>query len=270
VPETVLSAEVQTKLDSEKALESYHRDEQWLQGTIEHFRHNLETMVRMSSRRGIPVILMHPVSNLKDCPPFKSESRTDLSESEKRQVADLRQRARQLGWDNVYGKIALLEEAVTIDTRDAGLLFTLGTCYAHIGRWAEAEKWFIRAKDEDICPLRILEPMHEIIEGVARHHNTPPVDVRALVKDQTEDGIPGDEWLLDHAHPTVTGHQLIASALFRAIEEMSLVRASEGWVEKRDKLWQRHLSSLDDAYYARGVARLRRLQQWSRGRIPKE
>ena len=32
---------------------------------------------------------------------------------------------------------------------------------------------------------------------------------------QSEAGIVGDEWLLDHVHPSIQGHQQIADALFR-------------------------------------------------------
>ncbi len=269
-PKTVLPTKVQTKLDSQNGLESYHRDEVWRQGTIEHFSRNLETMVRMSRIAGVPVILLNPVSNLKDCPPFKSESRTDLSKSQMRRVAELRERAGKLDWGDTYGKIRLLEQAAALDNRHAGLLFLLGRCYAHIGRSAEAKKWFVLAKEEDVCPLRILEPMHKAIREVAAQYRVPLVDAKSLIEECTEDGIPGDEWLLDHAHPSIEGHQLIAEALYQVLEDMELVRTPEGWRTIRDELWRRHLSSLNEAYFAHGVARLERLHKWSRGRIPIE
>jgi hypothetical protein len=137
-----------------------------------------------------------------------------------------------------------------------------------IGRHTEAKGWLVRAKDEDICPLRMLEPMHEIVQETAAHHRLPLVDVRAMVEARTEDGIAGDEWLLDHVHPTISGHQLIANALYQTVVEMNLVPSSDQWEETRDALWRRHLASLNEAYYARGLARLERLRQWSRGRIP--
>jgi len=265
---TVLSTEVKTKLDLQEGLESYHRDEVWRQGTIEHFRYNLETMVRMSRRAGVPVILVNPVSNLKDCPPFKSEFSTDLSESQVQRVVGLWEQAGKLDWGDTYGKIRLLEQAAAIDSRHAGLLYLLGKCYEHIGRFVEAEKWFVMAKEQDICPLRILEPMHEAIRDVASQYHVPLVDVKTLIEEYTEDGIPGEEWLLDHAHPSITGHQHIADALYQAMEEMKLVSTPEGWLATRDELWQHHISSMNEAYYAHGITRLQRLHQWSRGRIP--
>ena len=266
---TVLPAEAQARLDFEDGLASYHRDDVWRAGTIEHFGRNLATMVRMCREAGVAIILANPVSNLKDCPPFKSQFRTGLSENQMQRIVELREQAGQLDWADTYAKIGLLEQAVEIDDRHAELLYLLGKCYARIWRFAEAKKWFVLAKEEDVCPLRILEPMHKAIRDVATQYHVPLVDVETLVAERIKDAIPGDEWLLDHVHPSIAGHKLIADALYQTMEEMELIRTPDGWRTARDELWQRHLSSLDDLYYRRGAARLERLHKWT-GRIPTE
>ena len=63
---TVLSTEVKTKLDVKTGLSTYHRDPVWQRGIIEHFRRNLEVLVQTAQRADVPIILMNPVSNLKD------------------------------------------------------------------------------------------------------------------------------------------------------------------------------------------------------------
>ena len=259
---TVLPTEVDAKLDYEDGLETYHRDDVWREGTIEHFKHNLLTMVRMSQSAGIPVILVNPVSNLKDTPPFKSEF--SVSEIEKEQIIELWEQARKLSWDNAYGKIRLLEQAAEIDSRHAELLYLIGKCYEHKGRLAEAKKWFVKAKEEDVCPLRILEPMHEAILSVAADNNVPLVDAKQLIEKNSPEGVPGDEWLLDHVHPSIQGHQLIADSLYEAMEDMKLVSKSENWLTTRDKLWQHNLSSLNKVYFIQGLTRLKSLHNWSR------
>jgi len=266
--QTVLPADVQTKLDLREGLGSYQRDSRWRQGIVEHFGQNLQTMVQMARRAGVPIILVNPVSNLKDCPPFKSEFRADLSPVQRERVTDLWARSDRLDWSQAHEKLGLVEQAAAIDDQHAGLLFATGTCYQHIGRPDEAKEWFVRAKDEDICPLRILEPMHRLIRETAVQYDLPFVDVRAMIEEHTEDGIPGKEWLLDHVHPTISGHKLIADALYQAIAEMDLVPSPDHWQDTREELWRRHLASLNEAYFAQGLARLERLRQWSRGRIP--
>jgi len=266
----VLPTEVEAKLDFEDGLKWYHRDDAWRRGTIEHFGRNLEAMVQMSQEADVPIILANPAANLEDCPPIKSQPGTDVSESQRLRVGELREQTRQLGWDDAYGKIRLLEQAVAIDGRDAGLLYVLGKCYARIGRFDEAKKWFIKAKDEDICPLRILEPMRDAVRDTAARSDLPLVDVQALIESRSDNSIAGEKWLLDHVHPSIAGHKLIADALFQAMESMELVHRDENWPATRDQLWENHLSSLDDRYYRQGAARLKRLQIWSRGRMPDE
>lgn len=259
---TVLPVEVDAELDYKGGLKNYHRDDVWREGTIEHFKYNLKTMIRMSQSSGIPVILVNPVSNLKDTPPFKSEF--SVSEKEKEQVIKLEEQAAMLGWNNARGKIRLLEQAADIDSRHAGLLFLIGKCYERTGRLAEAKKWYIKAKDEDVCPLRILEPMHEAVLSAAADNNVPLVNAKKLIEKNSPEGVPGDEWLLDHVHPSIRGHQLIADKLYEVMEDMKLVSKSEGWMISRNKLWKDNLSSLNEVYFSKGLTQLKDLRIWSR------
>lgn len=267
-PKTVLGPEVRTKLDLKESLAAYHRDDSWRDRVVSDFRHNLEVMVQAAQQAGVPVILVNPPSNLKDCPPFKSQASPGLSEAQRQRLGQLRHQAGSLGWSDVYGKIAYLKEAVEIDDRNAELLYLLGSCYERLGRAEEAKSWFIRAKDEDVCSLRILEPMAQAVRDVADDHDIPLIQAHVLLEARTADGVLGDEWLLDHVHPSIQGHQLIAESLFQAMQRMGLVEDNSAPLANRDKIWRRHLESLNDAYYARGTARLERLRQWSRGRIP--
>ena len=269
-PKTILHPEVQTRLDFQEGLKSYHRDQAWRKDIIKHFHHNLESMARMSHAANVPLILVNPVSNLKDCPPFKSEHGSELSEEQIQLVNELRRKAGELEWSQAYEKLRLLEQAAAIDSRHAGLLFLLGKCYEHIGRFSQAKELYIKAKEEDICPLRILEHMHEIIHEVAGRYKIPLVDVRKLIEQRTTNGIAGSEWLLDQVHPNITGHRLIADALYEAMEQNSIVRTPADWNTRRNQLREQHLASLDNAYYARGEARLKRFAEWSRGRIPEQ
>ncbi len=267
----VLPTEVEAKLDFKDGLKWYHRDDEWRRGTTKHFAGNIEAMVKMARQAGVPIILVNPVVNLEDCPPIKSQPFVEAAE--KQRVVELREQARRLAWDNAYGKIRLLEQAAAIDARDAGLLYVIGKCYARIGRFEEAKKWFVKAKEEDICPLRILEPMRDAISDVAARYDAPLLDAQALIEGRSENSIAGAQWLLDHVHPSIAGHKLIADAFLEIMRDMGLVQPAEnpgGWRAARDKLWEEHLSSLDGLYYRKGAARQKMLQTWSRGRMPDE
>ena len=248
---SVLPLEVQAKLDYEKGLESYRRDDVWHDGTIEHFGRNLETLVRMSLDADVPIILVNPVSNIRDCAPFKSQFSEDLSKGEVEKVVELWEQASKLDWVDVADKVKLLEQALEIEERHAGLLYAAGKCYERMGRWNEAKERFLAAKEEDICPLRILEPMREVI-----------------FEEQADNAIVGNLQLLDHMHPTISGHQLIAKALFDEMIRLKLVNSADDFEIRREELWREHLASLDDIYFAHGARRLKKVQEWSRGKIP--
>ncbi|MHC4740783.1 MAG: GDSL-type esterase/lipase family protein [Planctomycetota bacterium] len=267
-PEKSLPTEVDAKLDFDDGIKWYHRDDPWRQGVIDHFGRNLDAMARMAHEAGIPIILANPVVNLADCPPIKSEP--SVQGAEKQRADERRRQARQLSWDDYYGKLRLLEQAAAIDSRDAGLLYVIAKCYARIGRFDDAKKCYIKAKEEDICPLRILEPMRNAISDVAARYGVPLIDVQDLIDISSEADSAGATWLTDHVHPSMAGHRLIADAFLSTMENMGLVRPKEGWQSDRAKLWEEHLASLDDLYYRKAEARLKRLQIWSRGRIPDE
>ena len=264
---TVLPTEIEAKLDQHNGWNSYHRDETWRADVIEHFNLNLETMIRICRGAGTPVILMNPVSNLKDCPPFKSEFNFNLSERHINYIIDLWDQADALDESDVQGKMELLKKTASIDHRHAGLLYQMGKCCERLERYSDAKHWYIQAKEEDICPLRMLEPMHEIVLKTASQYRLPLVNMKALFEEQSEHDIPGAEWLLDHVHPNIKGHQLIADELYTRMEEMNLVQTPAHWRSIRDEFWEEHLSKFDESYYEDGAQTLENMREWGRGRF---
>ncbi|WP_417388439.1 hypothetical protein [Gimesia sp.] len=95
------------------------------------------------------------------------------------------------------------------------------------------------------------------------------VDIRRLIEQQTPNGIPGSEWLVDHVHPSIEGHQLIADALFEKLVALQICSQTADWESNRDQLRQTHLNSLPEEYFLRGALRSRRLEGWSRGHSQK-
>ncbi len=232
-PRSTLPTEVKTKLDTRKGPESYHRDPVWRRGIIAHFRRNLGIMVQMAQSAGVPIILMNPVSNLKDSPPFKSEYRSDLPPQESERIIELWDQAADLGWTDVQQKLHLLQQAAQLDKQHARICYLIGKCHEQLGRLSEAKPWFVQAREEDICPLRMLQPMHQAVLDTAEQYRAPLVDVQQLFEQRSRDGVVGDEWLLDHVHPSITGHQLIADALYPILETMGLAHTPKDWDAQR-------------------------------------
>ncbi len=261
-----LKAEVDALLDHNGGLADYHRDDAKQRAIVSHFENNLRRMVGLARQAGVPVILTNPVSNLKDCPPFKSASSPNLSEAERRRVADLRRKAANVKGSRSTEKVELLEEAAAIDARNAALLFELAGAYESIGENDHALAYYIRAQDEDICPLRMLEALHEVLSRVARQTDTPLVDARKLFAAQAQGAASGDDLLLDHVHPRIEGHQRLAAAFLEKMRQMGSVSPAAGWQKRRTSLYQDQLDNLPFGYYVRGQERLVGLKLWTQGR----
>lgn len=263
---TILPTEVDALLDYKGGLENYHRDPDWRAGVIEHFEANLRRMVGIAERAGVPILLVNPGCNLRDTPPFKSERRNDLSDEEIAEWTSLREQAEESRSTDPNRSLELLMKAVALDNRHAGTLYRLGRTYDSLGRTDLALEAYEKAKEEDICPLRILEPMNRAILDLARKEEIPLVDARTLLIEQSVDGIPGDDVYLDHVHPTIENHQRIANAILERMGELGMVEIEDGWIDQRDRAFADHLQSLNEAYFAQGQRRLERLRGWAAGR----
>lgn len=268
----LLPSEVEALLDYRGGLEEYHRDDAGRQAVIDHFRFNLERIVALTRAAGVPLVLMNPVSNLADSPPFKSEHRADLSDEELAEWTTLSEQghADLRGEDhNLARATRLFERATEIDPRHAGGWYSLAKCYESAGDYGRAREAFIRAKDEDVCPLRILEPMHQAVLDVAAQTGTPLVDARRLFESKSPHELVGGQWLVDHVHPGPEGHQLLSDALLEKLIELDMVRPQDHWQQRKSLRYREHYDALGNLYFIRGTERLARLRGWARGRAEK-
>ena len=262
----VLGPEADAMLDYRDGIARYRRDEAWRRGGIEHYRHNVRRMIGLCRDADVPLVLVNPVSALRNCPPFKSEHRDGLTADQRRRWEALCRNAGQLIGVNPFRSAELLKKAAAIDGQYAGLHYLRGECLERMRRSSAARAAYVRAKELDVCPLRMLEPMHRDLLAIARGTGTPLVDVRRLFERRSKDGIPGGVLLLDHVHPSIPGHSLIAEALFEELKRQGVVRPRRGWQERREAAVQKHLDALGDVYFAQGRERLHRLRGWAAGR----
>jgi lysophospholipase L1-like esterase len=265
----ILPTEVEALLDYKGGLEEYHRDDAWRAGVIEQYRYNLRRMIAMCRAAGVEMILCNPVSNSCDCPPFKSEHRGDLTSAELAEwEAACEAASRSLrGKDNKLGEaIRLYERATRIDPVHAGGFYNLAKCYHAAGQRDKARAAYLQAKELDVCPLRILQPMNEAVLQIAEETGTPLLDAQRLFEERSKDHIVGGDWLVDHVHPGIEGHQLLAGALTEMlIAELGLA-PQPGWEAVRKKWYREHFDSIDPVYFSHAMERLRAQNNWAAGR----
>ena len=265
-----LPAEVEARLDFRDGLTAYSRDDVWKRDVVRHFEHNLRRMTKALSRSGAPIILCNPVSNLRDASPFKSQFSDGLSaENQNRIEQALLPIESKLG-ESLAERIKLLEALIQLESNYAELHYQLGQAYFESDDFIKAKNHLIAAKENDVCPLRIIEPMYDVIDRVRSEFNLPFVDVKQFFESKSKAGIPGREHLIDHVHPTIHGHQLIAELLLDKLVEQGHVTIDPNYESARKSSFESHLESLSFMYFELGKDRLDGLKRWAEGRVTKE
>ncbi|MCP5515780.1 MAG: SGNH/GDSL hydrolase family protein [Verrucomicrobiales bacterium] len=261
-----LADEVDAMLDYEGGLKLYRRDAAWREGVIQDFEANVRHMVAASRRAGVPIILVKPVSNLRDCPPFKSQHRDDLTPDELERWAAAMRRAAPAPAGDPRASMLDLEEAVAIDPRYAATWFELGRACEAAGEVLRARAAYFEAREQDICPLRILAPMEAALTRIAAEEGVTCLDWPGLLAAQAPCGIPGNDSLLDHVHPSIPGHQQLAGSLMTTMAAHGWLDLPSEWLARRNRAWNHHLASLPADYYDAGLHALEGLHAWTQGR----
>jgi tetratricopeptide (TPR) repeat protein len=260
-----LEPEVEARLDTKSGYASYHRDEQWRQDVIDQYEESMLAMVEACRTAKVPLILVNLGENLRDCPPFKSEHRAELSADLLQQWQALFDRATELDDADPAEALKLYRQAETIDGEYALLSFRMARCYDRLGEWAQAREYYRQARQLDICPLRMIEELHERLQRVANETDTPLVDAQALAVEASPDAIPGNNCFMDHVHPDIGSHQQIGRLLADKVESMGLVTSNRQWTEtQRRRAYRTHFRRLGPAYLANGRRRVGWLEHWAR------
>lgn len=265
----LLGPEVDARLDWQGGFSEYHRDAAWQQDVTRHFEFNLRRIVAIATEADVPLLIVTPVANLQWAP-FKSEHRAGLSPSELANFESLRQAASEHLAHDLSSAIEKLQAAVALDPEFADGQYELGIALLDAGRRNEAEAALRRAMECDVCPLRVLPPLQEILHRVAAETKTPLVDAEALFAGLSRNGFPDNQWLVDHVHPTVEGHQELADAIAGRLVELQFLHPASDWQATKAAAYQQHLTSLSHAYFDRARARLKSEQGWARGQVKKK
>ena len=264
---TELSEEVQAKLDVWNGLDLFERDDALQASILGHFEHNLRQMAALAEAHGIPLILVEPISNLKDFSPFKSQGSDGLAPEQ----VDIHRRRLEEGIRHLSAgadAVETLRAAVEADPLHAETSYRLGQALMAVDRVGEAEASFIRAKDLDVCPLRALEATKTTLKNVASQTGTTLIDLPSLVAEHNHrrhgHGVLGKEMLIDHVHPTIEVHRWIALSVLDELVRKGLLELQPSWNSAtREHLIEEHMATLDQGYYARRDLNLSKVLGWA-------
>lgn len=265
--QSILNPKVNAILDYERGIERYKRNETWRTNVETHFQFNINRMLRICEDRNIPAMLISPCYNLKDSPPFKSESTAGMTErTSKEWKSHLISASDSMSADIEKG-INHLQQALYIDKEYAATWYALGQAYLQQGQFQKAHQCFQKSLELDVCPLRINSTLRSTLKQAANQWSVPFYDLQDLANKHSDFGIPGNEFFIDHVHPTIRGHQYIGVALANFIQTNWLNPMPNQILPIQiEEAFNEHLNSIPDVYYLIGMERLKGLKAWTQGR----
>lgn len=183
----------------------------------ENFRSNLMEIINTGQRAGVAMIICTVPVNVRDCAPFGSLHRTDLS------AADLAE------WEVRYqaGKACEAEarfteaaefyaKAALLDADFADLAYRQGRCAVALGQRTIAEQYFAVARDRDTLQFRTDTRINQIIRECAAARKNAGVlllDAERRFLSVSPPGGIGHEFFYEHVHLNPEGNFLLANAI---------------------------------------------------------
>jgi tetratricopeptide (TPR) repeat protein len=265
---TELRAEVNEILDHTAGPTTYERNDELKQQILNHYRINLGRMAKIARGADADIIYIKPVVNLKDMSPFKSEHKEGLNTKALYEWEKLYQHGNsQLDAGDPSAALETYRQALQIDDRYAELHYQMGKALFALGDFKAAEHAFWRAVDEDIAPLRMLSSMPAIIEETADWYDAPMVDfekvLRKAYRRKYNYSVFGNEFFLDHVHPNIEGHRLLALELLQQLIDQDIVHPVDNWNnESIDRITAKVIAGLDKRAHAKALVTAGRVMDW--------
>ena len=199
-------------------------DDARLNSVYGHFAGNLEDIGGAANRKGTAVIFCTVAVNLKDCPPFASRHRADLSASRREEWENLyRQGIEKESAGDDQGAAANYRSASGIDDSFADLLFRMGGCDWRRGDYEDAKGSFAKARDLDTLRFRADGEINRLIRETASGRESEGIylaDMEKALAAQSDHGLPGEGLFLDHVHMNFKGNTIVARTLFERIKTL--------------------------------------------------
>jgi hypothetical protein len=256
--------ELKTRLDEGSGYASYHRDAAWRAKVAANFDHAIIEIGETCSEAGIPLVLVGLGANLRDCPPFKSEHREGLPSAEERIWQNAFEEGAALSTNNPTAAIEAYRRALVIDSQFALLHFRIAKLL-DASDPIVAGRHYALARDHDICPLRMPSDFASALRQTADSLSVPLIDAERALSSLCAPAPPGFDWYLDHVHPSIHGHQIIAQVIASDLASRELIPKLATLEEAdRTRLYQSHFEALGPRYLADGRRRLTWLENWAR------
>ena len=186
----------------------------------QYYQSNVNDICGFAKAAGAQVVLCTVGTRLRDWIP------------DGRHAAVLDSKAARL-WEDAYDAGNMLREggrfrdaldaysrAADLDSGHAGLAYGIACCRHALGDYADARRWFVRARELDGRCYRARTRINEILRETAAARARDGVhlaDTAQSLADASPHGIEGPEFFLDHVHPTFEGNCVLARSVLETL-----------------------------------------------------
>ena len=150
---------------------------------IAQFQQNMSALLDKYTEAGIPVVIATVASNIKDHQPFSSEA----------------------------------------GPHSANSFYQQGLNALASGQVNTALGLLTKAKDCDLLRFRAPEVLNEKIKQLGQRDNVFVADVKRAMEQRSPQGLVGNNLMLEHLHPNVSGYFVLANSVYDAIRNADLV-----------------------------------------------
>ncbi len=199
---------------------------------LTQFQDNMSLILDKYAAAGVPVFIGTLASNERDQPPFAGQPE---QHSERWEALWPLYRAALENGDYPTARTTLSELVSSTDAANAW--YALAQLEHRAGHFDNALKAFQVASTRDQLRFRAPLEINQIIRRLASRDNVTLVDVEQALRGEADDGIIGDEVMLEHLHPNARGYFLLADSYYEALKHSALLGQ---WQEpfSREQAWQ--------------------------------
>jgi tetratricopeptide (TPR) repeat protein len=261
-----LPGEVEANLDRIGGFELYNRDKKLKHAILDQFSININRMIDISKEINVPILFVNPMSNLSDFSPFKSELTDGINPLAARKAEQQRKSAiDQIEMQNFTQAKIKLDQSVILDPDFAIGCYLRALCMENLGFIKESAKEYQKAIDLDVCPLRSIGEIRTILNEVTEQRGVALLSLDSVFVSHCKNGLLGNEMFMDHVHPTIFGHQIIALNIMKNLWESGIVNSTHALTNSElNSRNHKQIESLDRTYFAKGNLNLGKVLVWAR------
>lgn len=180
---------------------------------------DIEDMLDVAVSERVPLLLLTATSNLADWPPGNRNIAERLYARDPGFPARLDALESALRRGRLDQAAARLAEARARRSDDAALDYWEGKLEQARGHSARARELFLRARDRDPLPWRIPSEANDFLRRAAQREGVALIDAEAALAAAAPGGLVGLEWIVDNAHLSARGGDVVAAAILQWMAE---------------------------------------------------